>query len=72
MKHLKTYILFENTLTHAEKKGHELVDKLIDRHGDDSKEIHRRILDVVNSEYGRTSNQMVTAMWNRYNEIYPS
>jgi len=48
------------------------VDDMIERHVD-YKTIRKNILsNLVNTEYGRTSNSFVTKVWNEFTERFPS
>lgn len=48
------------------------VDDMIERYGD-YKTIRKNILsNLVNSEYGRTSNSFVTKVWDEFNKKFPS
>lgn len=48
------------------------VDDMIDRYGD-YKTIRKNILgNLVNSEYGKTSNSFVTKVWDEFNKKFPS
>jgi hypothetical protein len=49
--------------------AYRFVDEIVEIHKD-KKKVREVILDRVNSPYGRTSNQFVDAMWDRYNMIF--
>ena len=55
--------------TQTQLDAYKFVDEIVEIHKD-KKKVKEVILDRVNSAYGRTSNQFVDSMWDRYNMIF--
>lgn len=56
-----------------DKKAEELIQYYIKKHGKNAKKIRRDILDnIVNTQYGRHSNNFVELMWSKFNKYFPS
>ena len=55
--------------TQTQLDAYKFVDEIVEIYKD-KKKVKEVILDRVNSAYGRTSNQFVDSMWDRYNMIF--
>ena len=62
---------FDNggNVSQTQLDAYRFVDEIVEIHKDKNK-VKQVILDRVNSAYGRTSNQFVDEMWDRYNMIF--
>ena len=71
IKHKARNRQFDNggNVSQTQLNAYRFVDEIVEIHKDKNK-VRQVILDSVNSAYGRTSNQFVDKMWDRYNMIF--
>lgn len=70
---MKTYKELLENATQDKTRAKEYIQKAIKKLGNDSKKVHRHILDnVVNSKYGNESNNYIQMLWDEYKRIFPS